>query len=148
MAVKRLQKELQDYQPSATIPSLRLINDNLFHWEALLLGPYGGLLPLHLTIPSDYPLHAPTITFSVPVAHANVHPKTGEICLDLLKEAWTPAYTLVASLEAVHWLLGHPEWESPLNVEVGGLLRSGDVVAAEALGRWSEEEFGVKSIGG
>ena len=65
---------------------------------------------------------------------------TGEICLDLLKEAWTPAYTLVSTLEAVEQLLREPEVDSPLNVDVAVLLRQGDRVGGEGLVRfWCEE---------
>lgn len=115
----------------------------------------------------------PSVRFITPVCHPNVHfkvfpfpfppifliplsPKqTGEICLDLLKTSWTPAYTIVSTLEAVHQLLAYPEVDSPLNVDVAALLRSGDRVAAEGLvrwccheWRWSERRRGGEEVGG
>jgi len=68
-----------------------------------------------------------------------VHFKTGEICLDLLKSAWSPAYTIVSTLESVQRLLTSAEPDSPLNVDVAVLLREGDVVGAEALIRFYTE---------
>lgn len=68
--------------------------------------------------------------------HPNIHFRTGEICLDLLKTSWTPAYTLVKTLEAVQQLLVYPEVESPLNVDVAALIREGDKIGAEGLMRF------------
>ncbi len=66
--------------------------------------------------------------------------QTGEICLDLLKENWSPAYTIMSTLESVRYLLAEPVAESPLNVEVGNLMREGDRVAVEGLVRFYTEE--------
>jgi hypothetical protein len=62
--------------------------------------------------------------------------QTGEICLELLQSAWTPVYTLASTLEAVHHLLRYPDVDSPLNVDVAVLIRTGDRVAAEGLVRY------------
>lgn len=72
-----------------------------------------------------------------PCCHPNVNFKTGEICLDLLKTSWTPAYGMVSTLEAVQQLMsagGEPD--SPLNVDLARLLRERDLVAAEGLVRF------------
>lgn len=91
---------------------------------------------LRLQVPPNYPLAPPTIKFDTPICHPNVHFKTGEICLDLLKTSWTPAYTLSSTLTAVHQLLTSAEPDSPLNVDVAMLFRAGDQVAAESLIRF------------
>lgn len=57
------------------------------------------------------------------------------MCLDLLKEGWSAAYTLVQVCEAVQQLLAEPAVESPLNVDVAGLLR-GDTVGFEGVVRF------------
>jgi len=99
-----------------------------------------GLWALSITIPSTYPNMPPTIRFKTPICHANVHFKTGEICLDLLKTSWTPAYTISTTLTAIHQLLTNPEPDSPLNVDVAQLLRSGDDIGAEGLIRFYTEQ--------
>lgn len=76
------------------------------------------------------------MTFKTPICHPNVHFKTGEICLDLLKSSWSPAYTIRSTLNAVHQLLTSAEPDSPLNVDVAMLLRAEDQVAAESLIRF------------
>ncbi|KAK0333914.1 hypothetical protein LTR91_022963 [Friedmanniomyces endolithicus] len=97
----------------------------------------GGTWTLSISIPPSYPNTPPEIHFQTPICHANVSFKTGEICLDLLKTSWTPAYGIVSTLEAVQQLLsagGEPD--SPLNIDVAVLLREGDSVAAESLVRF------------
>ena len=60
------------------------------------------------------------------VFHPNVHFKTGEICIDVLKDAWSAVYTLQSTLRSLIALLSLPEADSPLNCDAGNLLRSGD----------------------
>jgi ubiquitin-protein ligase len=49
----------------------------------------------------------------------------GEICLDILKDAWTPIWTLESTCRAIIFLLGSPAPDSPLNCDAGNLLRAG-----------------------
>src|SRR5262249_50431857 len=44
---------------------------------------------------------------------------TGEICLDILKDAWTPIWTLESACRAIIALLSHPAADSPLNCDAG-----------------------------
>jgi peroxin-4 len=45
--------------------------------------------------------------------------QTGEVCLDLLKTAWSPVWTLQSACLAVAVLLTQPEPDSPLNCDAG-----------------------------
>ncbi len=76
------------------------------------------------------------MTFATPICHPNVHFKTGEICLDLLKSAWLPSYTISSTVTAVHQLLTSAEPDSPLNVDIAQMFRQGDWVGAESLIRF------------
>jgi peroxin-4 len=78
-----------------------------------------------------------------PIVHANIALDSGEICLDLLKDAWTPAYGVLETVRAVRTLLGYPETDSPLNVDVAALLRDGDAVGARRL-----VELWMREMGG
>ncbi len=49
----------------------------------------GGTFELEIVVPKNYPLRPPKIHFVTKVFHPNIHFKTGEICLDLLKNAWS-----------------------------------------------------------
>jgi len=99
----------------------------------------GGIWKLDILAPPTYPLAAPAVRFATPICHPNVHPRTGEICLDLLRGSWTPAYTISSTLSAVQQLLTSAEPDSPLNVDVAQLFRAGDAVGAESLIRYYVE---------
>jgi peroxin-4 len=66
------------------------------------------------------------------VFHPNVHFRTGDICLDILKKEWSPAWGLQAACRAVLALLSDPEGESPLNCDAGNMVRAGDWLAYES----------------
>ncbi|KAI0194548.1 ubiquitin-conjugating enzyme/RWD-like protein [Astrocystis sublimbata] len=108
-----------------------------------LLRKTGGRWLLSVEIPATYPLAPPKMTFKTPIVHANVDLKDGTICLDLLKDAWTPAYSVLECVRAVRLLLSCPGVDSPLNVDVAALLRQGDTLAARRLTEyWCEREGG------
>lgn len=89
---------------------------------------------LSIQVPANYPLSPPAVRFVTPIVHPNISLETGEICLDLLGDAWTPAYGLLETVRAVReGLLPHPEVDSPLNVDCAALLREGDAVGARRL---------------
>ncbi|KAL9103533.1 MAG: hypothetical protein Q9163_001411 [Psora crenata] len=148
-STKRLLQELKTnrIETPGCLLSLGPVSEenNLLHWEAVMEGVPGtayetGRWKLYIQIPAQYPLAPPTVTFLTPCCHPNVHFKTGEICLDLLKGSWTPTYTIASTLEAVHQLLADPEVDSPLNVDVAALIKQGDRVGADGLVRfWCEE---------
>lgn len=145
---KRLLHELQaqgQEQPPFLVSVGPVSDDEILTWEAVMKGVPGtayeaGLWKLLIRVPDSYPLAPPNIRFDTPICHPNINFKTGEICLDLLKTSWTPAYTIASTLGAVHQLLAYPAPDSPLNLEVAALLREGDVVGAEALVRFYCEE--------
>lgn len=98
---------------------------------------------LIIQVPATYPLEPPSIRFATPVVHPNVHLETGEICLDLLRkdQGWSGTYTVAECVKAVRMLLGMPEVDSPLNVDVAALLRNGDTLAARGLVElWCREQ--------
>lgn len=68
----------------------------------------------------------PNVRYRTKVFHPNVHFKTGEICLDILKTAWSPAWTLASVCQAILALMSDPAPDSPLNCDAGNLLRNGD----------------------
>jgi peroxin-4 len=163
MAVhNRLNKEYKEIQKSLSIhnltsPDLADIylqpvanistgGIDLFNWLGHIIGPVdtpfdGGKFELKLVIPRDYPIHPPKVTFLTKICHPNIHFKSGEICLDILKDAWTPIWTLEATLRAIQALLGNPEADSPLNCDAGNLVRAGDLLGYNSLARMYTLEY-------
>ncbi|KAL2048572.1 hypothetical protein N7G274_000484 [Stereocaulon virgatum] len=148
-STKRLLQELKAYseEPLFMLQSLGPTSEaEILHWEAVMKGVPGtayeaGIWKLDIVVPPSYPLAPPAIKFVTPVCHPNVHFKTGEICLDLLKGSWSPAYTLTSTLQAIHQLLAYPEVDSPLNIDIASLLKNGDRIGGEGLVRfWCEEK--------
>ncbi|KUJ22883.1 UBC-like protein [Mollisia scopiformis] len=140
------------YPPTSPHPSIHSLlptPSNLLSLNCILqpthlppsTGYSTGRFLLSISIPPTYPNNPPTITFLTKICHPNIAWATGEICLDVLKENWTPVLGVVGALESVVRLLAEPGVDSPLNVEMGALLRQGDVVGARGLvGYWCAEE--------
>ncbi|KAG0254860.1 hypothetical protein DFQ27_006591 [Actinomortierella ambigua] len=126
---RRMLKEYLAIQKNASSrPHLLVLEplqeDNLLHWRAILLGTQdsayeNGRFLLDIVIPSTYPIQPPQVKFVTRICHPNVHFKTGEICLDILKSEWTPSWNLESVLVAISSLLTNPEPSSPLNCDAG-----------------------------
>lgn len=144
--IPRLMREAKDArksndQPNADIVLEPVSDDSLYRWRAVLHGPpdtpfAGGKFELELQVPSDYPIVPPAAKFRTKVFHPNVKFETGEICLDILKSTWTPAWTLQAVCRAIQTLMSHPEATSPLNCDAGNMIRADDLVAYESVARY------------
>ena len=131
----RLLKEIKEAARDADA-TIRLAPDgeNLLRWSATLKGPEEtpfetGTFVVRFSLPESYPLAPPRAAFETKIFHPNVHWKTGEICLDILKDAWSPAWTLHSVCRAVLALLCNPEPDSPLNCDAGNMLRARDDIA-------------------
>lgn len=60
---------------------------------------------LSLKFPSDYPFKAPCVKFDQQCFHPNVD-QYGNICLDILKDKWSAAYSVRTVLLSIQSLLG------------------------------------------
>ncbi len=142
-AAKRLRKELQNLKRAKEPdPDIYLIpdGDNILRWTALLRGPSDtpyadGVFQLAIDCGTDYPLAPPSITFVTKVFHPNVHFRTGDVCLDILKKEWSPAWGVQAACRAILALLSDPDADSPLNCDAGNMIRGGDMLAYNTTAR-------------
>ena len=119
MALRRINKELKDLQtdpPSNCSAGPQ--GDDLFKWSAAIMGPddspyANGMFNLEIVFPQDYPFKPPKIKFLTKIYHCNVNDKGG-ICLDILKDNWSPALTISKVLLSICSLLTDPNPDDPL----------------------------------
>ncbi len=53
----------------------------------------GGLFFLAIHFPTDYPFKPPKVNFTTRIYHPNIN-SNGSICLDILRDQWSPALTI------------------------------------------------------
>ena len=119
MALKRIQKEIKDFDKDPpTGCSAGPVGEDVFHWNAMIQGPpdspYAeGMFSLEVVFPNDYPFKPPKVKFLTRVYHPNVN-ENGAICLDILKDQWSPALTISKVLLSITSLLTDPNPDDPL----------------------------------
>ena len=123
MAMKRLNKEYADFlnDPPTNCPG-GPVGEDLFAWEAIIIGPEdtpyeGGIFKLDIKFGADYPYKPPKISFSTRIYHMNIN-ASGGICLDILKDNWSPALTISKVLLSICSLLSDPNPSDPLVPEL------------------------------
>ncbi|GAA5969905.1 hypothetical protein JCM11641_008080 [Rhodosporidiobolus odoratus] len=96
---------------------------NLKTWDTGIPGKEGtkwegGVYPLTLQFPDDYPSKPPKCKFPAAFWHPNVYP-SGTVCLSILNEekAWKPAITVKQILLGVQELLDAPNADDPAQLE-------------------------------
>jgi len=144
MASKRINKELLDLQkdPPANC-SAGPVGDDIFHWQATLIGPSdspysGGLFFINIHFPPDYPFKPPKVSFQTKVYHPNIN-SNGGICLDILKEQWSPALTISKVLLSICSLLTDPNPDDPLVPEIARIYKSDRRTYVETAQAWTQK---------
>ncbi|CAJ0651915.1 8489_t:CDS:2 [Entrophospora sp. SA101] len=109
-SAKRIQKELAEISldpPCNCSASPK--GDNLYDWVSTITGPAdspyaGGIFFLDINFPQDYPFKPPKVVFRTRIYHCNIN-SSGQICLDILKDNWSPALTISKVLLSICSLL-------------------------------------------
>lgn len=128
MALRRIKKELEELNkdPPANC-SAGSLDDNIFQWQATIMGPTetpyeGGVFFLDIHFPADYPFKPPKVIFKTKIYHCNIT-STGIICLDILKDKWSPALTINKVLLSICSLLSDCNPDDPLVPEIANLYK-------------------------
>jgi len=129
MTLRRIQKELNEMNLTPpTNCSAGHVADDLFKWKATIMGPegspyHGGIFFLNIEFPADYPFKPPRLVFETPIYHCNIN-SNGSICLDILKDQWSPALTISKVLLSICSLMDDANPNDPLVPSIADLLRN------------------------
>ena len=145
MALKRISKELTDLQrdPPANCSAGPADDNDQFHWTATIMGPddspyQGGVFFLNVAFPNDYPFKPPKCSFTTRIYHPNIN-ANGAICLDILKDQWSPALTVSKVLLSISSLLTDPNPDDPLVPDIAHLCKTNKRRYEETAREWTRQ---------
>lgn len=133
LITKRLSNELK-YLVNNPIEncSAKLMNDDpktgsILEWCATIIGPVdtpyeNGIFHLEIKFTNDYPCKPPKVKFITPIYHCNIN-KIGDICLDILKDRWSPVLNINKLLLSICSLLAQPNPDDPLEHDIANLYK-------------------------
>ncbi|KAK9078201.1 hypothetical protein SSX86_002258 [Deinandra increscens subsp. villosa] len=115
--------------------------DNMRYFNVMILGPSqspyeGGVFKLELFLPEEYPMAAPKVRFLTKIYHPNID-KLGRICLDILKDKWSPALQIRTVLLSIQALLSAPNPDDPLSENIAKHWKSNEAEAVETAKEWT-----------
>ncbi|GJE92516.1 ubiquitin-conjugating enzyme E2 [Phanerochaete sordida] len=122
--LRRVNKEIADCKnDKASKVAIDLVDNSPYHLIGSFDGPEdtpyeGGHFKVDIVIPESYPFQPVKMKFITKVYHPNVSSQSGAICLDILKDAWSPVLTLKSTLISLQSLLCSPEPNDPQDAEV------------------------------
>jgi ubiquitin-conjugating enzyme (huntingtin interacting protein 2) len=144
--VSRVQKELTECNRDREVSGVSIaLHDgaNISHLTGTIAGPAdspyeGGTFVIDIRLPGGYPFEPPKMQFVTKVWHPNISSQNGAICLDILKDQWSPALTLKTALLSLQALLSSPAPDDPQDAVVAQqYLRDYPTFAATAR-YWTE----------
>jgi len=123
-AAKRIARELIELKndPPLNCSAGPVDETDMFTWEGVLFGPSdspytGGVFNVSIQFPIDYPFKPPRVMFTTKIYHPNIN-TGGFICLDILKQNWSPALTISKVLLSVLSMLTDPNPNDPLMPDI------------------------------
>jgi ubiquitin-conjugating enzyme E2 D len=142
-ALKRIKKELKEMEKEPPIGcSAGPVGSDLFEWQGTIMvnddkSPYhSGIFYLKINFTSKYPFKAPKVQFLTKIYHPNVN-RHGAICLDILKNKWSPVLTVQKVLLSICSLLDDPNPDDPLVEDIAYLYTNDREKYNQAAREWT-----------
>lgn len=126
---KRIDKEIKSNLENKEF-DFAALNDTYWYFQFTIQnGHYKGqkhIIEVKLLYGCDpntyvYPMYAPMCSFITPIWHPNIS-KKGTICLDVLKDNWSPSMFTATIISALKILLLNPEPSSPQNPQAAKMM--------------------------
>ncbi|ORY38639.1 ubiquitin conjugating enzyme, partial [Rhizoclosmatium globosum] len=153
MASARIKKEIsQCMQPDSPV-KVEMVGDNITHLKGSFKGPadtpYEGVFSksiLKVCFTTEYPFKPPKMKFITKV----YHPKyvsfrlfvCGSICLDILKDQWSPVLTLKTALISLQSLMSDAAPDNPQDAQVARHYISDRAGFDDTARQWTKQYAG------
>ena len=142
-SLQRIKRELEILKkdPPANCSAGLIRDTDFYQWEASIIGPTdspyeGGIFQLQVSFPMDYPFKPPVCIFKTKIYHPNIN-SSGGICLDILKDNWSPALTMSKVLLSICSLMDDPNPDDPLVPSIANIYKENRARYNEEARNWT-----------
>jgi ubiquitin-conjugating enzyme (huntingtin interacting protein 2) len=98
-----------------------------------------GKFQIDIIIPANYPYGPHKMKFDTKIWHPNVSSQTGAICLDILKNEWSPALSIRTALLSIQALMCVPEPDNPQDAVVASQFKQNKPLFEKTAKEWTDK---------
>ena len=142
--LRRIKRELETLSTTkmeqySVVPG----TDDLYYWKATIIGPKDTpyedtIFNIDIFLPTNYPYKPPNIIFKTRIYHPNINSQ-GYICLDILKDNWSPSLTISKVLLSILSLLSNPNPDDPLMPDLASLYKKDKNLYNKMIKEWTSK---------